>query len=155
MPEQAQFAAERPNEPVVPTRHDAEVARESCRLLSQFSPHDIRIQAGSLEALEIDLPPSAVDLLVRLLSEMADGNAVTLTSSQQELTTQQAAQILGVSRPFLVKLLDERRIPFRWVGSHRRVLLCHLKQFKDEMDAQRHEILDELARHSQNPNMGY
>ena len=155
MPARFQFAADRQTEPVVPTDQDAELARESGRLLSQFAAHDIRIRVDAPGALDVDLPASAVDLLVRLLAEMGDGNSVTLTSIQQELTTQQAAQVLGVSRPFLVKLLDKRRIPFRWVGSHRRILLSHLKRFKDEMDAQRHEILGELARDSQSLDVGY
>ena len=69
----------------------------------------------------VEIPASAAELLVRLLNQMAQGNAVTLIPIHAELTTQQAADILGVSRPFVVKEIEEKRLPARKVGTRRRV----------------------------------
>ena len=79
-----------------------------------------------------------------MLAESAGGNAVAVSPVEAELTTQQAADLLNVSRPYLVKLLDERRIPFRRVGNRRRILLADVMAFKHTDESERRAIAAEL-----------
>lgn len=141
--------------PVAPTEHDSRLARESSRRLSPYMKQDLRVRITDGNGPDVQLPAAAVELLVHLLAQMAEGNAVTLMPIHAELTTQEAADLLGVSRPFLVKELEEKRIPYRKVGTHRRVLFSDLMRYKEEMDARRHGVLDDLAKLSQELDMGY
>jgi excisionase family DNA binding protein len=146
------------NEVVTPTGDDAALAKASVEKLaahlSDAGGVRLELKVGTARE-ELVLPPSALRLLVRALSELGEGNAVTLTPVRAELTTQQAADLLNVSRPHLVKLLDEGAIPGRKVGSHRRVLLTDLLAYKREIEAKRHAALDELTALSQDLGMGY
>jgi excisionase family DNA binding protein len=142
-------------EPVAPTEADVQLASESARRLARYAQRNLKLQIVGKHGQAITLPASAVRLLVRLLSEMAAGNAVTLVPTHAELTTQQAAEALGVSRPFLVKLLDEGSIPSRKVGTHRRVLFSNLMAYRQKTDQQRLKTLDELAVQAQELKMGY
>ncbi len=146
------------NEVVTPSGADSALAKESGRRLAAHLEHAnelrLEVKAGTTSE-ELLLPPSALRLLVRVLAEMGQGNAVTLTPIRAELTTQQAADLLSVSRPHLVKLLDEGAIPSRKVGTHRRVQLQDLLTYKREVQAQRHAALDELQALGQDLDMGY
>ncbi len=95
---------------------------------------------------EIELPASLLYLLKQMVHDMSQGRAVMLVSRDQMLTTQQAADILNVSRPFLVKLLEEQRIPFIKTGKHRRITFEDLMVYKHKRDAQRRQGLAELTR---------
>jgi excisionase family DNA binding protein len=146
-------------EPVLPDDDERELAKQSSRSLVG---HLRKLTVAHLSLVEkgetvenVVLPRSALKLLVDLLSEMARGNAVTLIPVHAELTTQQAADLLQVSRPFLIGLLDEGKIPFRKVGTHRRVLFKDLSAYKLTVDTKRTEALDALAKQAQELNMGY
>lgn len=143
---------------LLPTEQEADLARQSSRVLSTFARPDrtLRVELtddGHREA--IALPAGAVRLLLDVLTQMAEGNAVTLLPMHAELTTQQAADLLNVSRPYLVKLLDANKIQHRKVGTHRRVLLRDLMKYKRCIDGDRAEALDELTREAEDLDMGY
>lgn len=148
------------------TEADANLAGESSQQLAKLlSTHLDRNQRSDFKLLvhqangdsdeTIVIPRSALYLLTDILRQMACSNTVALTSVQAELTTQQAADMLNVSRPFLVDLLDSNRIPSRKVGTHRRVRFDDLMAYKQAIDGKRLESLDELACEAQALDMGY
>ena len=143
---------------LLPSEQESAQARESSRVLSMYAR---RAEALQVEVSDnnhrevISLPAGAVRLLLDLLTEMAEGNAVTLMPMHAELTTQQAADILNVSRPYLVKLLDAGTIGHRKVGTHRRVLLRDLIAYKQQVDQERLSALDELTKQAEELDMGY
>jgi excisionase family DNA binding protein len=147
------------HEPVAPTETEALLARETSRLLaSHVSTRQhlrIRIMDDEQTGDVMSLPASAVRLLLDILTEMAQGNAITLIPVHAELTTQQAADLLNVSRPHLVGLLEEGKIPHRKVGTHRRVLFQDLMAYKKHIDNAREKVLDQLAEEAQELDMGY
>jgi excisionase family DNA binding protein len=147
-------------ETVAPSEADAVLARESSRRLATHKMgrrSSVRIQLldGGDEAEAIPVPTSALRLFLHLLTEMAQGNAVTLIPTHAELTTQQAAALLNVSRPYVVKLLDEGKIPSRAVGKYRRVRFDDLMSYKQKDDEARAKILDQLTAEAQELGMGY
>ena len=95
------------------------------------------------------IPAVAFRFFLDVLAELANGNAVTVAPVHAELTTQQAADILNVSRPYLIKLLDDERIPFRRVGNRRKVQLVDVIDFKRHDDVRRQKVLDELTREAE------
>lgn len=141
-----------------PSDHDRTLARQSSRDLSRFLgvDRDLKLRVEDQDVpTEVVIPPAALRFLVELLSEMARGNAVTLIPVHAELTTQQAADVLNISRPSLIKLLQDGEIPYRRVGSHRRILFSDLMAYKERIDAARRRSLDELAAQAQELGMGY
>jgi excisionase family DNA binding protein len=147
-------------ETVAPTEADAKLARESSRRLATHKLSkrpSVRIQLldDGEQAETIAVPASALRLFLNLLTEMSQGNAVTLIPTHAELTTQQAADLLNVSRPYLVKVLDEGKIPFRNVGKYRRVRFDDLMAYNRKDDEARAKILDQLTAEAQELGMGY
>ncbi len=145
------------DESLVPSAADAELARNSGRVLAGFiGSHALQIEIMENDHREmISLPATAVRLLLDILAQMAEGNAVTLFPMHTELITQEAAESLTVSRPYLVRLLDAGEIPHRKVGTHRRVLLRDLLRYKTRVDEERLKALNQLTEQAQKLNMGY
>ena len=149
-----------PLEPVAPTEAEATLARESSRILATLlaGKREVRVRlqpAGRRKEELVVLPAAAMRLLVDMLTQMAQGHPVTVMPVHAELTTQQAADLLNVSRPFLVKMLEEGQLPCRKVGTHRRVLLSDVLAFKRRSDAERSEVLQRLTQEGEALNMGY
>ena len=130
----------------------AVLAKETSRgLASHLRDGDLmrlRIVGGPSRET-VKLPAAAVRLLVRILEEMARGNAVTLIPVHAELTTQEAADMLSISRPSLIQLLNEGKIDYRRVGTHRRVRLNALMKYRRQADAARRAALADLAAYDQ------
>ena len=141
-----------------PTPQDAAIARSTREALSPYGgmdrPLKLRVR-DSEQGQPIDLPAGAVDLLMQVLEAMAAGQGVTLIPERAELTTVQAADILNVSRPFLIKLLDQRAIPHRKVGKHRRIRMEDVMAYKDAIDRERERVLEQLTQEAQSHDMGY
>src|SRR5258708_40126961 len=137
---------------LLPSEAEAALAKETCRVLASRlrddGPVRVRIMDGPAPKT-VKLPAAAVRLLVRILEEMAHGNAVTLVPVHAELTTQEAADMLNISRPSLIQLLDEGKIAYRRVGTHRRVPFAALMKYKRQADAGRRAALAELAAYDQ------
>jgi excisionase family DNA binding protein len=148
-------------EMVAPTPAEAQLAQDSSRRLAKLlgetakAPMRLRIQSDDQAAEAIAIPAAAFRLLVDILREMAQGNAVTLIPIHAELTTQQAADLINVSRPFLIEQLEKGVIPFRKVGTHRRVLFQDLMSYKQKIDGDRLTTLEELSAQAQELGMGY
>jgi excisionase family DNA binding protein len=143
---------------VPPSKEDVELARVSGQRLAPLArlgrPLTLRVRdAGEEQAIE--LPAGAVKLLMAILEDMASGQAVTIVPQNAELTTQQAADVLNVSRPFLVQLLEEKKLPFRKVGTHRRIRFEDVLRFKHGIDRDRRKVLDQLVAEAQDLKMGY
>jgi excisionase family DNA binding protein len=141
----------------IPDPETADLARASASELSRLLAHRpgadrARVQ---LDGIDLILPRHALALLKDILTEMARGNAVTIVPTQAELTTQEAANILNVSRPHLIKLLEEGKIPFTRTGSHRRIRYQDLMDYKDGRDRESREAMEALAKQAQDLDMGY
>jgi len=103
----------------------------------------------------ITIPKKALSLLSTIIQNMAEGKTISIVPSNSEVSTQQAADMLNVSRPHLIKLLKAKKIPFKKVGSHRRILLKDIMEYKEQQAKEREAQLDFLANQAQDLNLGY
>jgi len=142
--------------PQLPTEEQIQVAKVSSRLLASFIGEGdsarLKIHDG---AQEIEIPMPALRYFVQILAQMAEGNGVTIMPVHAELTTQQAADFLNVSRPYVVGLLERQELPFRKVGTHRRIKLKELVAYHERTQTASKQVLDELTQQAQELGMGY
>jgi len=143
------------------TKEEQKIAQTSIYKLSKTSERIINSDRSSVR-IKIDesegylrIPKKALSLLVDILSNMAEGKSMTLIPSNAEIGTQQAADMLNVSRPHLVKLLEDGEISFKKVGTHRRIQLKNLIAYERRLKENRKEKLDFLAKQAQKLNLGY
>ena len=145
----------------VPDETDAAQAAEAVDVLDRFLRQHPTVNGASVSLTAtgadatLEIPGHALRALVDILAQIANGNAVTVAPVHAELTTQQAADLLNVSRPYLVKLLEEDKIPHRRVGNRRRVLLEDLIAYKRIDDAERRAIADKLTAEAQSLGLDY
>lgn len=145
---------------MLPDDKEIAAAVESRRQLAAFLSTKLETQRIDIVDDEqrshtVELPVFALRLLDEILGELAMGNAVKVVPIHAELTTQEAADLLNVSRPHLVKLLDESAIPHTKVGRHRRVKFADLMAYKQRRDAESRQAMEELAAQAQELGMGY
>jgi excisionase family DNA binding protein len=130
-------------EPIsLPAAQEARVRALSDLLHGDSKPRLV----GLLGEPSLELPDAVYDLLVKVVDRLQQGDAVSVVPVAKDLTTQQAAAFLGVSRPFLVKLLRNKVIPYYTAGTHRRVLLNDLLAYKEQRDRSRLDALDRMSR---------
>lgn len=144
----------------MPTAHEAKEAKDAARALAPILGHkrarEIKVRAsGDGAEATVTVPRGAFQFFLEILGHMANGNTVTVVPVHAELTTQEAADLLHVSRPHLVGLLDAGQIPHRLVGTHRRILASDLLAYVGKDKARRRAVLDELASEAQKHNLGY
>jgi excisionase family DNA binding protein len=142
--------------PILPTDDDVLLAAESSRKLAAIIGNDDKARLCLIDGDEkLVVPVSAIRLLADILNQMAQGNAVSLLPIGHTLTTQQAADMLNVSRPYLVKLLEAGEIGFTKVGRHRRIKYQDLMAYMEKVDDNSRQSVDSLSRTAQDLGMGY
>lgn len=143
---------ERP-ETAMPTAQDTELAAQASQVLASKAEADVRVRVD--DNTEVMLPKAATRLLHYLLAQMSLGNAVTLIPIHAELTTQEAANYLNVSRPYLIKLLKAGRIPYHMAGTHRRIKFTDVEEHRKNVEKTSQDAMEELAKQAQELGMGY
>jgi excisionase family DNA binding protein len=144
----------------IPSPEAAQEAKAALRLLAPVAAargaRHIRVSSeGTEHERSVKVPREAFELFLEVLGQMANGNAVTIVPIHAELTTQQAADLLNVSRPYLVALLETGKLQFRKVGKHRRVLFAHLAEYKGKDEERQRQVMQELAAEAQRHGLGY
>jgi excisionase family DNA binding protein len=147
-------------ETVTLTTEEASLTQFSHDVLSSYlttaqSHYQIEVMSEEATAQTITIPASALHILAEALSQISLGNAVKIVPIKREFSTSEAAELLNVSRPYLVGLLESGQIPFRKVGTRRRILFEDVMTYKQNIDIQREQTLAELAAQAQELKMGY
>ena len=140
------------SEPIIPTAEEVLLARDIIRALEQHPGHDtlrLLVTAAGQDMTAVELPPIATRLLIEILKHMAAGNAVSLMPVKPEITAQQAADLLNVSRPYVEGLIDKGALPARMAGNQRCVPLSDVLAYKRETLAKSNAALDEMVALSQ------
>ena len=138
-------------EPFVATDEEALIAREALAKLKPLAEAktDIKLRVAEKADVVVPLPARAVDLIVDFLTAMVERRPVSIIPHEAELTTKQAADFLNVSRPYIVGLLDKGAIPHRLVGTHRRVRVADLMEYKKRTEQDRRAAIARMVAESQ------
>jgi excisionase family DNA binding protein len=131
-------------QPVMPSEGEISQAQTSLKLIKQ-DRSVTHFVLGSPSGLKVPITESVFDLLMNVLAEMSRGNAVLVVPINAELSTQEAADLLNISRPYLVRLLDNQKIPYHMVGRHRRIMFKDLMQYRQQMKKGQFKTLQELT----------
>ena len=131
----------------MPTVEDMQAARETVRLLGPLgNTRKVKLCVDGLDPIEsIALPSSIFAQIIDLLAKLGNGDAVTIVPVQADVTTTQAAELLGMSRPFLIKLLERGELPFHMIGTHRKLKASDVTRYKNVRSIKRRESLNALA----------
>lgn len=141
----------------IPSKEDALLAGKALESLSKLMEGQRRIipLASLSKFKELGVPIGIFELILELLNQAAQGHSVTIIPSNKEFTTQEAADLLNVSRPFVIKLLEEGKIPFHKVGAHRRIKAQDLMTHRRASEEESLKAFQELAKLSQKMGLGY
>ena len=154
--------AARRTDPVLPKTRDIALAEDALshmsKFMSQLGKKDVHFALQGLrgkEVIEFSLTPAIVELIFRTIIYIAKGDAVTIVPFHAELTTQEAANFLNVSRPYLIGLLEGGKIPFHKVGRHRRILFEDLMKYKERSKEKSRKMQEKLTEEAQDLDLGY
>ncbi|BAY28515.1 hypothetical protein NIES2107_03450 [Nostoc carneum NIES-2107] len=131
---------------VIPSEQEAQSIKELAHILNKEGS---RVKLALANGEQISIPKSVYQAICKVVHKMALGQTVAIVPEERELTTQQAANFLNVSRPYLINLLEQGEIPYIQVGSHRRVNFDDLNNYKQQRDEKRRKLLGELIAASQ------
>lgn len=145
------------------SKEDVELAKAAQRCIISALDHSRAVNIAIVEegveniedAPQLKLPPKVLRLFADMLGSLAQGKAVAIMPKELDVTTQEAAMFLNVSRPYLVRLLDEGKIPFHKVGTHRRIRFEDIVAYKEARRQSSHKALQELVGQAQELDMGY
>jgi excisionase family DNA binding protein len=141
-----------PISPSLPTADEQHSAQQAALLLAQqVQPLRLTLSDGQ----HLTLPPIAATLLQAILAQLALGKTVALLPLDAEVSTFEAAELLHVSRPFVIKLLAQGAMPYRRVGSHRRLRLSDVLAYQQQLEAQSQAAFAALAQQAQELQLGY
>ena len=141
------------------TEHEQEMARVAQRCimasLDRSKAAEIVLTSEDGELPAVALPPNSLRLIAQVLGALSQGKAVTVLPAEREFSTLAAANLLNVSRPFLIKQMEAKKLPYRMVGSHRRVSAEDLMAYRQHMHAGQADALKRLADNASELGLDY
>ncbi len=139
----------------LPQEQTAEAADAARALVGLLQEQASTVQLCTPEGEAVMVPAPAFRLFIDILAHLANGDGIVVMPKHAELSTQQAAELLNVSRPYVVQLIEDKKLPAHKVGTHRRIVLSDLLEYKRRDDAQRAEVMQQLADEAQELGLGY
>ena len=147
--------------PILPKTHDVDLAGKASVEIASFLSRDKKkdimfaMKRGNRKEVFFYLSPAIVNIFFRALVQISAGHAVTIVPIHAELTTQEAANLLNVSRPYLIRLLEQGKIPFHKVGRHRRIMFKDLLKYREKSKEKSRKTREALTKQAQDLDMGY